>query len=149
MLSLSAALNKCKVITGNAQIFDSERFFVPSKTLCNHWNHVDNAGRPVNSNTFVTRSPGCNSALEEITTENYLRPNYIEYLNSDATGLRGNEFASIQARSGDFDDSLYKNMYTRCGDYEQKIADASQKDRMQQMRHWGQTSQSIRRMGGF
>jgi hypothetical protein len=41
--------------------------------------------------SYYTKSPGCNSQLDRVDVENYLRPNYMEYINLDAMGFRQND----------------------------------------------------------
>ncbi len=57
--------------------------------VCPTWNGVDTAGRPASLDSFYTKSAGCNSASDRVNVENDLRPQYIEYVNLDAAGIRG------------------------------------------------------------
>jgi hypothetical protein len=57
--------------------------------VCPPWNGVDTAGRPVCLDSFDTKTAGCNSAGDRVNVENALRPQYIEYVNLDAAGIRG------------------------------------------------------------
>jgi len=57
--------------------------------VCPPWNGVDTAGRRVCPDSFVTKTAGCNSADDRVVVENDLRPQYIEYVNLDAQGIRG------------------------------------------------------------
>lgn len=57
--------------------------------VCPPWNGVDTSGRPVCPDSFWTKTPGCNSADDRVVVENNLRPQYMEYVNLDAQGIRG------------------------------------------------------------
>lgn len=56
--------------------------------LCPLWNGTDTYGRPVNADSFITKNAGCNSAEDRVMTENFLRPQYMEYVALDAQGFR-------------------------------------------------------------
>jgi len=88
-LSLEASLRTCKVETGWANKVQSDRFLNPNNMLCPLWNGVDNAGRDICPQSFVTKSAGCNSASDRVVVENHLRPNYTEYVTLSAGGIAG------------------------------------------------------------
>ena len=88
-LSLEASIRTCKVDTAWANKIESDRFLNPQNMLCPPWNGVDSAGRPACPDSYYTKTPGCNSASDRVTVENGLRPQYIEYVNLDAAGIRG------------------------------------------------------------
>ena len=56
--------------------------------LCPLWQGTDNYGRMVNPDSFYTKNAGCNSAEDRVQTENFLRPQYMEYVSLDANGFR-------------------------------------------------------------
>ena len=55
---------------------------------CPLWNGQDSFGRFVHPDSFVTKNAGCNSADDRVSVENYLRPQYMEYVALDAAGFR-------------------------------------------------------------
>ena len=87
MLSLNGALRTCKVNTGWANRLESDRFQNPNLMVCPTWNGMDNAGRPVTADSFYTKRRGCNSADDRVSVENHLRPQYMEYISLDASGI--------------------------------------------------------------
>lgn len=89
-LSLTGSLRTCKVDQGWAPRIQSDRFENAELLVCPVWSGFDNANRPVCVDSFYTKSPGCNSPLDRIDVENYLRPQYMEYINLDAEGFRQN-----------------------------------------------------------
>ena len=87
MISLNGSLRTCKVNVGYANRIQSDRFFNPNQQVCPVWNGVDTAGRPVCPNSFYTKTAGCNSAEDRVLVENYLRPNYSEYITLNTQGI--------------------------------------------------------------
>ena len=83
-LSLNASLKTCKVEQGYAPRIQSDRFENPELMVCPVWSGFDNTNRAVCMDSYYTKSPGCNSPLDRVDVENYLRPNYMEYINLDA-----------------------------------------------------------------
>ena len=88
-ISLEAAIRTCKVNTAYANKVESDRFLNPANMSCPLWNGVDLAGRPVCKDSFWTKRAGCNSALDRVNVENFLRPAYAEYITLDAGGWEG------------------------------------------------------------
>jgi len=88
-ISLEKSIRTCKVDTGWANKMESDRFLNSNLMLCAPWNGVDTAGRPACWDSYYTKTPGCNSASDRVMVENALRPQYIEYVNLDAAGIRG------------------------------------------------------------
>lgn len=88
-ISLQGSIRTCKVDTAWADKIQSDRFMNPQNMLCPPWNGLDSAGRPSCANSYYTKTPGCNSAQDRVSVENDLRPQYIEYVNLDAAGIRG------------------------------------------------------------
>jgi hypothetical protein len=99
--------------------------------VCPPWNGVDTAGRPAHWNSFYTKTPGCNSANDRVTVENALRPQYVEYVNLDATGISGGcpypgqqmnpdslcakqSKADIPALTGQFGDNVSQHIFPNC-----------------------------------
>jgi hypothetical protein len=87
-LSLLGSINVCKVNVGYSDKLQSDRFENPENMTCPLWNGTDTYGRPVNADSFYTKTAGCNSAEDRVKTENFLRPQYIEYVALDAMGFR-------------------------------------------------------------
>jgi hypothetical protein len=119
MISLLGSLNTCKVNTGYAPKIQSDRFENPENLLCPLWNGTDNYGRFVSPDSFVTKSAGCNSAEDRVRVENWLRPQYMEYVALDAMGFRNPSLfnnnpptASGQIFEG-FEDHLISNTKAR------------------------------------
>lgn len=90
LISLEGSILTCKVNTAWANRIQSDRFENPSLMVCPVWNGMDNAGRPVSADSYMTKTAGCNSALDRVDVENYQRPQYFEYLGLDAAGITGN-----------------------------------------------------------
>lgn len=88
-ISLEGSIRTCKVDTGWSQRLQSDRFLNSNLMVCPPWNGVDTSGRPVCWDSFKTKSAGCNSASDRVIVENGLRPQYIEYVNLNAAGIRG------------------------------------------------------------
>jgi len=87
-ISLNGSLRTCKVDQGWANRIQSDRFENPDLLVCPVWSGFDNTNRPVCIDSYYTKSPGCNSALDRVDVENFLRPQYMEYINLDAEGFR-------------------------------------------------------------
>lgn len=100
-LSLNASLKTCKVEQGYANRIQSDRFENPELMVCPVWSGFDNANRAVCMDSFYTKSPGCNSPLDRVDVENYLRPNYMEYINLDAMGFRQDGTIEMFKNSGE------------------------------------------------
>ncbi len=90
-ISLQGSIRSCQVDSGWANRLQSDRFLNPSLMVCPNWNGVDTSGRPACVDSYWTKSAGCNSASDRVIVENGLRPQYIEYVNLDASGIRGGQ----------------------------------------------------------
>lgn len=90
-LSLNGSLRTCKVEQGYAPRIQSDRFENPELMVCPVWSGFDLTNRAVCMDSFYTKSAGCNSPLDRVDVENYLRPQYMEYINLDAEGFRADE----------------------------------------------------------
>lgn len=91
-ISLEASIRTCKVDTGWSNKLQSDRFLNPQLMVCPVWNGQDSTGRRVCPDSFVTKTAGCNSAEDRVAVENYQRPQYMEYINLDAQGIRGDYY---------------------------------------------------------
>lgn len=87
-ISLLGSINVCKVNTGYANKIQSDRFENPDAMTCPLWNGQDSFGRFVHPDSFYTKNGGCNSADDRVAVENFLRPQYMEYVALDAAGFR-------------------------------------------------------------
>ena len=96
MISLEASTRTCKVDTASAARIESDRFLNPNLAVCPNFSGRDLSGRQVCRESFMTKSAGCNKASERVLVENALRPQYMEYINLDATGIRGSFYANNQ-----------------------------------------------------
>lgn len=85
-LSLTGSLQTCKVNTGYANKLWSDRYENPNTLLCSLWNGLDQYGRVVSYDSYVTKQAGCNSADDRVAVENYLRPQYSEFTALDVSG---------------------------------------------------------------
>jgi hypothetical protein len=98
-LSLNGSLRTCKVDQGWANRIQSDRFENPELMVCPVWSGFDLTNRPVCIDSFYTKSEGCNSALDRVSVENFLRPQYMEYINLDAEGFRQGTYDIEQSKS--------------------------------------------------
>lgn len=90
-ISLEGSLRTCKVDTAWANKLQSDRFLNPNMMVCPIWAGHDTSGRRICPDTYNTKTAGCNSAADRVIVENGLRPQYIEYINLDASGIRGGQ----------------------------------------------------------
>ena len=88
-MSLLANINVNKTSVGSAERLVGNRTLNPNYQLCPVWNGQDLAGRPVCLDSFYTRYAGCNSPLDRIKVENFLRPAYMNYVTQSASGISG------------------------------------------------------------
>ena len=169
MLSLNGALRTCKVNTGWANRLESDRFQNPNLMVCPTWNGMDNAGRPVTADSFNTKRRGCNSADDRVSVENNLRPQYMEYISLDASGISAPLYgstnmltsdANIQRRTiqdvdtitGHFGNSSYPNkMQSTCAIYamNQGMAQEATEKRMQAQLQNGVMQNNMRANSGM
>jgi len=147
-ISLEGSIRTCKVDTAWANKIQSDRFLNPNLMVCPVWNGTDNAGRRVCADSFFTKRAGCNSADDRVTVENHLRPQYIEYVNLDANGIRGEMYGGVQQDvklrtealrdvhniTGQFGNvtGFQDWVYPRCDSYPYSSAMAAESERMRQ-----------------
>lgn len=98
-LSLNGSLRTCKVEQGYAPRIQSDRFENPELMVCPVWSGFDLTNRAVCMDSFNTKTAGCNSPLDRVDVENYLRPQYMEYINLDAEGFRYNQNIKMDKNS--------------------------------------------------
>jgi hypothetical protein len=149
-LSLQSAIRTCDVDVGEAARIQSDRFFNPYNMVCIPWNGVNNKGQEVCPDSFWTKTPGCDSALDRVAVENANRPRYVNYVTLGAQGIDapiyGNEMAyteSVAQNKWDMDRNKYtgnfglqwsaQTEYTGCsvGAYERAMAQVNQAMRQQ------------------
>lgn len=155
-ISLEGSIRTCKIDVGWANKLESDRFLNPTLMVCPPWNGVDNAGRRVCPDSFTTKTAGCNSPDDRIEVENALRPQYIEYVNLDADGIRGDLYSQqemyqnslpfqqegkrsqalyeINNISGNFGKQFGADVYPKCSNYTSVDAQA-QINKQQRMRN--------------
>tara|TARA_Y100000389_G_scaffold150211_1_gene149740 strand:- start:7566 stop:8255 length:690 start_codon:yes stop_codon:yes gene_type:complete len=93
-VSLESGIRTCKVVTGWANKVQSDRFQNPNLMVCPVWNGLDAAGRQACPDSFMTKRAGCNSAQDRVVVENNVsRPQYMEYVNLDASGIAADIYA--------------------------------------------------------
>lgn len=118
-ISLEKSIRSCKVDPSWANKLQSDRFLNPNLMLCPPWNGVDTSGRPACWDSYYTKTPGCNSASDRVIVENALRPQYIEYVNLDAAGIRGGLDCGNSSRYPDTicGDNTMKNVHQYTGQF--------------------------------
>lgn len=113
-ISLLGSINVCKVNTGWADKIQSDRIENPSNLLCPLWNGQDSYGRLIHPDSFNTKNAGCNSAADRVGVENFLRPQYMEYVALDAAGFNGNQGFNANGGKPTVEgfENLQNNMFT-------------------------------------
>lgn len=146
-LSLDASIRTCKVETGEANRIESDRFLNPHNMVCIPWNHQNSKGQTVCRDSYYTKTPGCNSALDRVSVESALRPDYAAYINLNMAGLQGDIYGNQiawdksgsansweQSRNkitGNFGGQFQATNYQSCGigAYENAMAQTAQANR--------------------
>jgi hypothetical protein len=67
--------------------FQSDRYLNPDQMLCIPWQSTDGMGRPISDQTYQTKQPGCNSALDRVDVENEQRPQNVDQIGLNAAGI--------------------------------------------------------------
>jgi hypothetical protein len=88
MISINGSVRTCKVETGYADKIQSARFQQTDLMVCPNWQGTDLTGRFVSPDSFVTKTAGCNLPMDRVAVENFLRPDYMTYINLDASGFK-------------------------------------------------------------
>lgn len=101
-ISLEGSIRTCKVDTAWANKLYSDRFLNSNSMVCPVWNKMDSAGRLSCEYGFNHKTAGCHSAADRVMVENELRPRYIEYVNLDARGIRGDAHCPQANRNGHY-----------------------------------------------
>ena len=146
-LSLNASIRTCKVETGQANRVESDRFLNPNNMVCPMWSGRNLKGQSVCADSFNTKRAGCNSALDRVSVESNLRPDYAAYVNLNMAGLQGDIYGNQSAWdesgsanqwadsrndiSGSFGNQWQSSNYQTCGvnSYERAMAQEAQAGR--------------------
>lgn len=147
-LSLDASIRTCKVETGEVQRIQSDRFLNPNNMVCIPWNGQNNKGQTICHDSWYTKTPGCNSAEDRVNVENFLRPQYSDYINWNMAGVQGDiyggnitsqqdtrlatNFADSRNKvTGNFGNQWQSSNYATCGlnAYERAMASMGQSNR--------------------
>ena len=98
-VSLTANILTSKVITGNADRLQTYRIQDSDAMMCPVWNGQDLTGRQAGEYSFYTKRAGCNSAMDRIVVENFLRPSYTNFVTTNAAGIAGYVYESPPPRN--------------------------------------------------
>lgn len=96
-ISLINSIRGNYVNTSWTERLQGDRLFNPDGgQLCIIPSGRDNFGRAVPNNTYhPTKTPGCNSALERVTIESDLRPNFSQYINLNTAGYTDSKYQTV------------------------------------------------------
>lgn len=148
-ISLDASLRTRKVAVEEALRNQSDRFQNPNLMVCPTWSGYDLTGRSVCADSFYTKTGGCHSALDRVSVENLLRPQYADYVTLNMHGLDGDIYGKSNVNSyvdakgaQQFDNSRNlitgnyglqwraNNKYTACNNgYSRAMAEVAQSNR--------------------
>lgn len=166
-VSLEGSIRTCKVDTGWAPRMESDRFQNPNLMVCPVWNGRDLTGRQVCADSFWTKRAGCNSPEDRVVVENAQRPQYAEYINLDAQGIRGDMYGMQHYDEGIRERGLSQThnvtgqfgvpthfggwIYPRCSTwpYQSAMSQMAQQQRMAQQLQEGFISNSYRQASGM
>ena len=165
-LSLDASIRTCKVETGEAQRIESDRFLNPHNMICIPWNGYNSKGQKVCADSFYTKRRGCNSALDRVSVESNLRPDYAAYINLNMAGLEGDIYGNMRAWNksgsanewensrnditGNFGNQFQSSNYKTCGlnSYEKAMAETHKANRQAAMANNAFNQNQYRQMAG-
>jgi hypothetical protein len=165
-LSLTASLRTCRVEQGHAIRAESDRFLNSENTICIPWNGYDLTGRAVNADTFRTKMPGCNLALDRVAVESFLRPQYAEYITLDTSGIDGDIYGNQVSRqevlaadqwnnsrhnvSGQFGSGFQQNIGScGVGAYERAMSQTQEMNRRENYANSSYNAHQRRKQSGF
>ena len=166
-LSLDASIRTCKVETGEASRIESDRFLNPTNMVCPMWNGQNSKGQAVCADSFYTKRAGCNSALDRVTVESGLRPDYAAYINLNMAGLQGDIYGNPTAweesgssnqwldnrhnTTGQFGNQFGSTNQQSCGAgaYERGMAQVSQASRQEAYANNAYYQKQYRNRSGF
>ena len=101
-VSLTANILTSKVITGNADRLQTYRIQDSDAMMCPVWNGQDLTGRQAGEYSFYTKRAGCNSAMDRIVVENFLRPSYTNFVTCNAAGIAGYVYETPVSNANNF-----------------------------------------------
>lgn len=171
-ISLQGSIRTCKVDPAWSTRIQSDRFQNPNIMVCPVWNGMNNKGQPVCADSYWTKRAGCNSPEDRVVVENAQRPQYAEYINLDAQGIRGNMYGFPEPQSdelmaekdinkvhdvtGQFGlvSGFRQNVYPGCMSssltpYESAMAEEAKQRRMQQVMQEGFIANNYRKSSGM
>lgn len=147
LLSFDSSLRTCKFDSGQANNMYSDRFQNPNNMICIPPNGMNNKGQTVCPDSEYLKSAGCNSALDRVSVESMLRPDYSSRINLNASGISGDIYGNETAWqyagdankwessrneiTGNFGGQFLSTNISSCGmnTYEKAMASMSQKNR--------------------
>lgn len=120
--SLTKSIHTGNFNTANANRIESDRFLNPNNMVCIPPTGLDLVGRTVCRDSFYSKTPGCNSAMDRVSVESELRPNYAAYMNLNMTAINGefygcdvNEWKQSRGLiSGSFGNQFQSTNYMSC-----------------------------------
>jgi hypothetical protein len=123
-ISLESALRTCKVDPAWANRIESNRSIGPaSEKTCPIWSGFDTTGRPVCPDSFMTKSAGCNSALDRLHVENEVtRPQYIPYINLSMEGITGDWMYDKRYEDSQSNQYFMNNLHNTGGAFGQQLS---------------------------
>ena len=165
-LSLTSSIKTCNMDVGYADKIQSARFQDPNLMLCPVWNGYNTAGQPVCADSFYTKREGCNSALDRVSVENNLRPQYAEFINLNTKGYTDDQMYSnnkhqsdqmLQNQSVEYSNNNLPNFgtqfssvtYKRCNTTTEIVSNESYNNRRNQYISEGYESSKMRRCSGM
>jgi hypothetical protein len=165
-LSLDASIRTCKVETGQAVRIQSDRFQNPHNMVCPTWNNQNSKGQTVCADSFYTKRAGCNSALDRVSVESDLRPDYSAYMNLNMAGVEGDIYnqtawdksgsansyeTSRKNYTGSFGNQFASSNIQSCGvnSYEKAMAQKAQGNRMASYSSHAMNQNDYRSSGGM
>lgn len=115
----SSAIKTCKPNTGDAEKMYSQRIFSPASMVCPTWNGIDSSGRPACKNSFKTTSPGCVSASERVSVENFVqRPKFMNAFIDNKYSLNNKNYDEQSKRNeyltGNYGIQFNSNIKSNC-----------------------------------
>jgi len=168
MPSLESSIRTCQVDTAWANRAQSDRFLNSNALTCPTWGGTDLAGRQVCPDSFWTKSPGCNSALDRVAVENAVsRPLYFEYIALNSQGLQGSMYgtggcggkaqsqnrdrmlAHTQDYAGNFNNALGGNVIGACAPGDMGFAQYQQAARQKVAAQSQMQTEYMKRGAGF
>ena len=67
--------------------------------ICPPWSGYNLKGQSVCADSFYTKKAGCNSPLDRVDVENFLRPQYADLITLNMNGLDGDIYGNVNSNS--------------------------------------------------